>query len=333
MVDLPDWSHHALTGVSLDAAGLVALTDLAVIERRTALTGSSCFADSLVICPGIHRQSDALRIHQGEYPIAANTFSGYVFRVENQGTVNYLQSVGETGKLVTLKVRRDRSSWSRLRWLIDLSGSALSTLLYMFTMVITMIVLIFMIIFNDWWGMGILLFLIAARASSIYSIRRRCSANWHGASEPGVQGALLVLLSQDRWIRLYGQVDDIKAVTSGQWLRDGDTFDDFLSSVSTVIVYGSAALASNATQIGKIMLAVMFLVNSGLLGMSNNLRHSLYMKDYIISKTGNTRSYVRRTDMAHELIKETGRDDWAVKMGLVLTSTKHDDLDDAVVHV
>ncbi|KAF9525596.1 hypothetical protein CPB83DRAFT_859270 [Crepidotus variabilis] len=43
---------------------------------------------------------------------------------------------------------------------------------------------------------------------------------WKRAREPGVKSDLLVLLSQDQWVRMKGIVDDLKAATSGQWLHD-----------------------------------------------------------------------------------------------------------------
>lgn len=220
MHDLAIWAREYLTNISLDAAGLIALTDLTTIARRTALVGGASFADCLTICPGIHKQGLAVKLHTGEYPACANMSSGYVFRVENQGTVQYLQRVGRTGCLVTLRVREDRSRLQPWRWLIDLSGPCDSVLLYLLVMLLTAAALAFMIAIEDGWGLAILVALIVSRLIMSISVKRRDSPDWHGAREPGVRGSLLILLSQDRWLRLEGMVDDLKAVTSGQFLRD-----------------------------------------------------------------------------------------------------------------
>jgi len=53
-------------------------------------------------------------------------------------------------------------------------------------------------------------------------------------------------MSQDRWIRIKGLTDDLKAVTAGQWLQDKNFFEDSVEGFATVVVYLAAALASNA---------------------------------------------------------------------------------------
>ena len=70
-----------------------------------------------------------------------------------------------------------------------------------------------------------------------------------GAPDPGVEGDLLVLLSQDHWVRMKGFVDDLKTVTSGQWLRDQTTIERFATAYATLLVYSAAALASNASKV------------------------------------------------------------------------------------
>ena len=63
--------------LSLDAAGLVALADLTTIAKRTALTGTACLSDVLVLCPGIHRQQNAPDLNGGEYPATGAMTTGY----------------------------------------------------------------------------------------------------------------------------------------------------------------------------------------------------------------------------------------------------------------
>lgn len=67
-------------------------------------------------------------------------------------------------------------------------------------------------------------------------IRRRSKSTWAGASEPDVTGDLHVLLGQNRWARIQGTVDDLKLVTSGQWLRDENTAESWVGALATVLV-------------------------------------------------------------------------------------------------
>ena len=114
-------SKDFLPNIMLDTAGLIALAELAPIQYRAAITGSACPADSFILCPGIHRQQDATTPHGGEYTATANIDSGYVFRVEDQATVAYLQSVGKTGQLTRLVMKDAKSPYGE-RALVDLAG-------------------------------------------------------------------------------------------------------------------------------------------------------------------------------------------------------------------
>ena len=97
-------ADELIGGIALDSAGLVALADLSTIKQRTALMGSGCIFDILLLAPGIHTQQDATSVNGGELPQAGEMKTGYVFRIENPATVNYLQRVGKTGHLVTVSV-------------------------------------------------------------------------------------------------------------------------------------------------------------------------------------------------------------------------------------
>jgi hypothetical protein len=77
--------------LSLDAAGLVALTDLAPLQARTALTGTESYLDAFVLCPGLHLQQKAQALSQGERPERGEINKGFVFRIENPATVYFLQ--------------------------------------------------------------------------------------------------------------------------------------------------------------------------------------------------------------------------------------------------
>ncbi|KAK8217151.1 hypothetical protein M8818_001403 [Zalaria obscura] len=317
------WISPEVSGVSLDAAGLVALADFTTIARRTALTGTSTFLDAFVLCPGLHRQQNAPELNGGEYPTCAAMTTGYVFRVENPATVLYLQKVGRTGQLTTLSVRDIRQTetfWSRTLSLLHTTHRAalLTTVPYFGAICLTLWTLVLLVLTADWWGLTVIVILIFSRFCNIIVIRRRSITGWKGASEPGVQGDLLILLSQDRWIRLRGTVDDLKAVTSGQWLREPTFFEGSVAALATVLVYLDAALASNTYQLGKILLLVLLISSAGLLAITNEKTEVLQMHGKLIQVDGKRKKYDRRLTMAEELIRETGRQDWAVRLGMIV---------------
>ena len=116
---------------------------------------------------------------------------------------------------------------------------------------------------------------------------------------------------------MQGEVDALKAVTSGQWLSDMNSLESFLNGSATLLVYGSAVMATNASQLGKILLIGLLLVSATILGISNELENQLCMHGHILRKEGSPIMYARRLHLAQELMKETGRSDWAVRLGMV----------------
>ncbi|RGP64284.1 hypothetical protein FSPOR_8104 [Fusarium sporotrichioides] len=324
-------SPPATPDVSLDAAGLVALADLTTIEERTVLTGNATLMDILILCPGIHMQQKSTGLNGGEYPACANMASGFVFRVENPATVYYLQRVGKTGHLTTLNVSKighpgangsdDEPPWySQVRSALwsSFNTSAIATSSYIAAALWGVTVTILMGILHDWWGLGVVLMLMVARIINVVVIRRRAQPGWFGAQEGDVRGDNLILLSQDRWIRIQGLVDDLKAVTSGQWLRDPSLGESWLTAIATMVVYLAAAFVSNATQFGKILILFLLGGSAALLAISNSLTDKLLMHGYIVEPANSKpKYYKRRSELADELIKETGRDDWALGMGMI----------------
>jgi hypothetical protein len=150
-------------------------------------------------------------------------------------------------------------------------------------------------------------------------IKRRSKLGWKGVLEEGVKGDLMILLSQDRWIRLRGLVDDLKAVTSGQWLRDQSPLEEFTTSAATILVYLSAAVASNASITGSFLILGLLLFSVAMLGLSNALTKSLQMFGRTVTMVGEPKSYSRRLDLAEEMIAcHDGRNDWAIGMGLIV---------------
>ena len=259
--------------------------------------------------------------------------SGYVFRVENPATVLYLQKVGLTGQLTTLSVKPANASSSP--WHNTLSrvftfqnATFLSSCAYLIAVSMTLIALVLLALSQNWWGLTVILFLCISRLCNVIIIRRRTNVNWQGAPEPGVKGDLLILLSQDRWIRMQGMVDDLKAVTSGQWLREMTFTESSIAAFATVLVYLDAALASNVDQMGKIILLVLLIASAGILAIANETTQMLQMHGRVIKVEGPRTKYKRRLEMAEQLVKESGRDDWARRMGMIVRRTDEKDTEE-----
>ncbi|EXF79640.1 hypothetical protein CFIO01_13746, partial [Colletotrichum fioriniae PJ7] len=73
----PVLSKEPIPGLSLSAAGLVALADLQTIANRTALTGTSSWFDALVLAPGLHYQQAADSIAGTSGAVTAQTSSAF----------------------------------------------------------------------------------------------------------------------------------------------------------------------------------------------------------------------------------------------------------------
>ena len=316
------WLSSGYPDVSLDADGLVALADLTTVARRTALTGTSSLLDALVLCPGLHRQQDApdLKI---EYPKCAAMTTGYIFQIDNPATVLYLQNVGETGRLTTLTVTKsideDSALTRLLRTFYDCSSTPVAaTVAYLAAISLTITVSVLMILMQDWWALAVMGMLAFARLLNTIVVRRRAKPGWKGASEPKAQGDLFVLVSQDRWIRMRGAVNDLKAVTSGQWLRDMTFIESSLVAFATMLVYLDAALAGNAQVEGKVLLLVLMFSSAALLGVVNQRTDCLKMHGWLIKVQARSEIFDRKLDMVNELTKEVGKKDWAVGMNLLV---------------
>jgi hypothetical protein len=287
--------------------------------------------DVLIICPGIHLQQRSTGLNAGEHPTCADMTTGLVFRIQNPATVYYLQRVGKTGHLTNLVVSKadlpvantpgGKPPWyyrTRSAIFPSFDTSVVATLAYFTAVLWGIAVIVLLGIVNDWWGLGVVLMLMAARLVNVIIIRRRADPRWFGLSEPGGTSDLLILLSQDRWIRIQGAVDHSKAMCSGQWLRDSSMGENWFAALATIVVYLSAALVSNATQFGKIMILVLLGGSAALLAIANSLTKKLLMHGHVLQVAeGKPKKYERRYDLVTELVQEKGSDDWAIKMGII----------------
>ena len=237
--------------------------------------------------------------------------------------VLFLQKVGRTGHITTLNVAsadsRAGALHKVLRTLYDPdNATVISMVSYLLAVALTATILILLALLEDWWALAVMVMLSFARLLNIYLVRHRATVGWKGASEPGEQGDLLILLSQDRWLRMRGAVDDLKAVASGEWLREPTMFESSLVAFATLLVYLDAALAGNASLEGKVLLIILLFSSAALLGIANEYTDVLKMHGRLIRVEGVPKAYKRRLDLAEALVKETGRDDWVVRMGMAL---------------
>lgn len=304
----------------LDAIGLVALADLDTVAIRTACTGSSSFLDALVIAPGMHRQQHATELSKSEYPACAAMSTGYIFRVENQAMVYYLQKVGKTGHLTTLDVSSVSGSAN-----FNNIGTPIAALAYKSAIGMTLFCIYAFVALQDIWALGVLGIFVFIRACNVAIVKRRSLPGWFGAPEPAEKSDLLILLSQDRWIRMQGPTDDVKAVTSGSWMRQSTTTETWITSTATLIAYLNVALTTNAQHSSKAILLALFLVTFGLLNFANQCSNTLQMHGRLVQIKHGPKSYARRRDLAEELMKETGKRHWAKKLGLL--PSKSDDVE------
>lgn len=93
--------------------------------------------------------------------------------------------------------------------------------------------------------------------------------------------------------------------------------ENSLQGAATLIVYVGAALVSNATQSGSIIFIALLLVSVFFLAICNHRTKYLHMHGHVIKRKQGVKVYKRRLDLANELIKETGRDDWALALGMI----------------
>lgn len=307
---------YFLPGVTLDAAGLVAIAEITAVAQRTILTGTSIYSDSLILCPGLHRQQSAPELNGGEFPAVAAMTSGYVFRVENPATASFLQKHGLTGHLVTLEVLPVSDGGKAFSWKVkDLAPH----IFYWLSAALSPGVLAFFLYIREWWGVFCLLVLMFSRLCNVFVIRRRTKdVGWKGASEPSARGDLLILMSGDCWIRMQGAVDDLKAVTSGKWWRERTMTEDCLTALATVLVYVNTTLVSNIDTFNQMVLLIMFVLSAAMLFLANITTKEMHMYGRRIRVQGKPKRYYRRLDMANELVAESGRKDWARRLGLIV---------------
>lgn len=236
--------------------------------------------------------------------------TGYVFRVENQATVLFLQQVGVTGCLTTLEVS-STGGQSHER------NPVAATLAYVSALGMTALALYAFVILEDPWALGVLATFIFIRACNVLVMKRRSRPGWFGAPEPGEKSDLLVLLSQDRWIRLQGPTDDVKAVTAGSWMKEPTAIESWITSTATLLTWLNASFAANAKHVSKMVFLALFLGSHVALRLTNQFSNTMHMHGRTVRIKKGSKVYARRRDLVDELVKETGEKHWAMKLGML----------------
>lgn len=329
----------ALTPLSSSSSSSSSSLSSALRTHTLLTSGLGTLLDILVLAPGIHTEQDVDSSGPGggggggggpsggEYPATAAMTTGYVFRTENAATVYWMQRVGVTGALVTLSVAVSPPEQHHDD--DDDDVVVVPRLPYLATRILTCVAAVACILMRDWWCAASLGLLVTARGVNIWILRWRAGAGeeekggggggWYGKKEPGVVGDLLVLVSQDRWVRMRGMVDDLKAVTSGRWLREMTTGEGWLACVAAGMVYGAGACALCSSLGGSVVVVLLLVGSAGLLAWSNARTTVMRMHGRTIRVVGLPKKYERRLDMAKELINEhDGRDDWAIGLGMIV---------------
>jgi hypothetical protein len=233
--------------ISLDLAGLIALADLSSVLKRCALSGTSSVFDALIIAPGLHLQHKAadFGINQGELPEAASIQSGHVFHIHNPATVMFFQDMSETGHLTDFYVEKlqvPRAEWQeKLIQIFDYREESTAAIaFYFFSVLLTLIIVMTTAAYEDWFAFWGTLALVFARAINVCVMRRRAHSpgaeGWFGNKHERGEGDIFILLSRDRWVRLRGELQDVKLVTAGNWLDKATAHESWLVSFATLIV-------------------------------------------------------------------------------------------------
>ncbi|KAL6903120.1 hypothetical protein GGI43DRAFT_333369 [Trichoderma evansii] len=186
--------------------------------------------------------------------------------------------------------------------------------LYLLSPLLTVAAIVFMVLLQDWWGLGFLIALMVSRLANIWAIKERCQPaatppppltpvpppakdvpvsspepTAVAASKPSLQLPITLKREdtgmteytidwgQNRRVILKGQDADLRAVTTEAWLRAKTTIEGYLEAMSKLIVYMVASLSGNLSQAGAIVLMSLLLVSAGLLGLSNAHATSLQM--------------------------------------------------------
>ncbi|PBK87645.1 hypothetical protein ARMGADRAFT_971643 [Armillaria gallica] len=293
-----DYRHVSLYNV-VRAAGLVTLTDLSPIATRTSQAGAA-FLDALVLAPGMHCQQSAC-----DQPACTTNCNGFrmvsstqdVPLIKNPAIVRYFQPIARPGHIVTTRISPhpfyNAKLSRRKRHLQSFFVTGVpATLLYLLCPTLSITAAVFLGTRRDWRGLGVLVMFIVSRLINVVVVRRR-SIRREVARELSGEGEILVSLSQDRWIRLRGMLDDLKIIASRQW-REKSAIEGYFVSFATLLVYAAVILSSSASTAGILTISCLLLCSSAILGLCNVLTQCLQVFDCVVYMEGEPEKYSER---------------------------------------
>ncbi|KAJ3938519.1 uncharacterized protein N0V96_011246 [Colletotrichum fioriniae] len=287
----PVLSKEPIPGLSLSAAGLVALADLQTIANRTALTGTSSWFDALVLAPGLHYQQAADSIAGTSGAVTAQTSSAFGYggaaagggggggnggggifgmqalpggrkkdvKVTNPGMLLFLSRLG---------VQEERAREKELKRGKLAGGGGVEA---------------YGIGAGTGAGGGSGEKIITLDVGTVSTGRKRSrSRNRRGRAfehdsewefERGSHllylAKYLIPLTPSLKIRMRGPADDLAALTTDAWLLAKTAAQGYLEATAKLAVYVVAIFSGNVSQAGNLVLLVLLLGSAGLLGLSN----------------------------------------------------------------
>ncbi|KAI5467929.1 hypothetical protein BGZ63DRAFT_419592 [Mariannaea sp. PMI_226] len=289
------WNTTPFGNLTVTTSGLVALADLRIVANRTAIRGGSSWIDAIVLAPGLHYQQacdyldretptglfatpvPAATDGQGRYEIRNNVMANYVARLSRQKARGpFILEIGAEDpwkikrRLVAMFRRGEKTTDKGLN-LGLIMVDWLSHLLFLLSPVFTIFVLYMMVLFEDIWGVCLVVALIISRLLNIWAIKNRTEKIEESAG-PLVDHSITeysIDLGGGTIVRLRGQDADLQAVTTKTWVRAQSVLDGYLEAVAKMMVYLVAGLSGNMTQVGALTFMALLLVSAMLLGLSN----------------------------------------------------------------
>ncbi|RPA79941.1 hypothetical protein BJ508DRAFT_327798 [Ascobolus immersus RN42] len=299
---------------ALSPIGLLALANLPTIAKRVAIAGNASYLDILILCPGIQLELDAPELAKGEIPACAAMVTPWVGRA---GQLTFLEIEGmqedtDTGKRGaeglgkhggTGHVRPKMARKTATGWSGTQGNGFISDILHdIICPALSISAILRLAYLEDWNALGACGALMAARAMNVLVIKRRArsGAEWKGEPEPGVWGALFVLLSQDKWVILEGLVDHLKATASGYWLGEASALDQTLTTIAKMLVYLAPALLFASKPEGALIFLALLSITTACLALSNTLATNITMHGHRIRESFQPIRYKRRLHLLND---------------------------------
>jgi hypothetical protein len=243
-----------------------------------------------VLAPGLHYQQNADALAGQTHPNAplpevTNLNTGTISRVTNTATIHYLRRIDRTDETVIIDVGityshtriRIHGQRGRIFQFESPPGSKIAAILYGLGPVLTFTAMALLIAIKDWWGLGLILALMFARALNVWIIRQRTKDTPPPSNHPNEHQCWRVLIDDEHRICLRGLRHDLEAITTGEWMRAKTNVEGYMEASAKLVVYLVAVFGGNQTQSGDIILMTLLGLSAGLLALSNSYASSFNM--------------------------------------------------------